>query len=97
MFGKIYLYFSSLLLRPHDFHQSFPGIYSRDLFSEKLRVGCRWPTAETLDYLKNELHAGPAAINLGPGEYIHINKGRLHAFVSDSPQRYYIVLHFHST
>ena len=44
-----------------------------------------WPSQDTLDFLRDELHACPASIVLGPGEFIHINKGRLHAFRKKKP------------
>jgi hypothetical protein len=46
-----------------------------------------WPTQKTLDYLRDELNAGPSTLVLGPGEFIHINKGRLHAFRKKAPKR----------
>lgn len=44
-----------------------------------------WPSQDTLDFLRDDLHTCPASIVLGPGEYIHINKGRLHAFRKKKP------------
>ena len=44
-----------------------------------------WPTEETLRHLRDDLHAGPASVVLEPGEFIHINKGRLHAFRKKIP------------
>ena len=45
----------------------------------------KWPTRETLKCLRDELNSGPASLVLGPGEFIHINKGRLHAFRKKAP------------
>lgn len=47
----------------------------------------QWPTKETLQYLRDDLHASPSSIVLGPGEYLHIGKGRLHAFRKKEPPR----------
>ena len=47
----------------------------------------KWPTEETLGYLRDELHAGPSHIVLGPGEFLHIGKGRMHAFRKMAPER----------
>ena len=43
-----------------------------------------WPTSEQLQRL-TEMNAMPATFTLQPGEYVHINKGRLHAFLKVRP------------
>jgi hypothetical protein len=43
-----------------------------------------WPTSAQIDHLR-ALGYCPSVFTLGPGEYVHINKGRLHAFRKKSP------------
>ncbi|CAM9810859.1 unnamed protein product, partial [Ectocarpus sp. 13 AM-2016] len=38
-----------------------------------------WPTDEAVERLR-ELNFCPSVFTLEPGEFVHINKGRLHAF-----------------
>ena len=49
----------------------------------------RWPTKPVLDRLTDELQACPASFVLSAGDYVHINKGRLHAFRKHLPKRSY--------
>eukprot|EP01052_Picozoa_sp_SAG31_P038298 SAG31_NODE_5090_length_2748_cov_29.337197_3_plen_437_part_01 len=58
--------------RPHD--DTEPAVATK-----------QWPTEGTLRHLRDKLHAGPASFVLGPGEFVHINKGRLHAFRKKAP------------
>lgn len=58
--------------RPHD--DTIPSVATK-----------QWPTEGTLEHLRDEMHAGPASFVLGAGEFVHINKGRLHAFRKKCP------------
>merc|ERR1712166_1385058 len=51
----------------------------RELPHDETRIP-GWPTSEQLQQL-TEMNAMPATFTLQPGEYVHINKGRLHAFL----------------
>ncbi|CAN0423568.1 unnamed protein product, partial [Ascophyllum nodosum] len=43
-----------------------------------------WPSEAAIDRLR-ELNFCPSVFTLEPGEFVHIGKGRLHAFRKEAP------------